>query len=476
MFRKLVSNLPFNPSILGEIAFYYGRLKQEEKLRRLGVVMVVLSMFVQLFAVISPPEPTLAASSNDIIHGGFDTRTQAWLMCLDETRDFQRILSYYGVDCGTLGKAETVWIKSTDYNKQLDSMGRESRGSVVTRTGKQTDEYPVSIANTTYFMRNLWAFDSGSHSTYKVLKMTNKHGDTVFVLYNCGNIVTDGKYSPPPPPPPPPPEPEDACPADPGVQESTNECDVCPNKNGVQTSVEECDVCPAVEGVQYNFEDCDVCPNIPGTQSTQEECYPCPEADEVNNVETCLKLDKAASNLTQDIDDANGTTAQPGDRIVYTLSVKNDGKVEVPDFTIKEDVSDILHYATITDRSGGEINDDDVIVWPEETIAPGRTVQKTITVEIKDPIPETPISTSDPTAYDLVMNNTFYGNSVNIEVPRSVNKTVETATRTLPQTGPGESMLVATAVTIFVGYFLARAHLLRKETQIIRLDYANGGQ
>lgn len=476
MFRKLISNLPFNPSLLGEISFYYGRLKQEEKLRRLGVVMVVLGMFVQVFAVLSPPEPTLAASSNDIIRGGFSSKAEAVGHCNNNTQNFKTILSYYQVSCSALNNASTLWIKSTDYGKKLDSMGRESRGSVVTRTGKPTNEYKAAIAGTNYHMRNLWSFDSGAYSSYQVLKATNKQGKTIFVMFSCGNIVTIGKYSPPPPPPPPPPPtPKDACPADPGTQTSTSQCDVCTNVDGIQHSVNECDVCPNVDGIQYSFNDCDVCPNIPNTQSTQEECYPCPEADDVNAVEACLKLDKAASNLTQNIDDANGTMAQANDTIVYTLSVKNDGKVAVPDFTLEEDMSDVFHYATLVDSDGATMDDDDVISWPEETIKAGETLQKTITVKVKNPIPSTPISTSDPTAYDLVMNNTFYGKSVNITLPRSVNKTVEIATKTLPKTGPGESMLVAAAVTVFITYFLARAHLLRKETQLIRLDYASSG-
>jgi uncharacterized repeat protein (TIGR01451 family) len=197
MFKKLLSNLPFNPSLIGQVSFYAQRLHNEAALRRLGVIVLLLSMVVQLFAVITPPEPTLARSGNDIIEGGFTTRDQAVLHCLNPERDFLKILQYYGIGCDTLAKAETVTLKSTDYEKKLDSMGRWAQGPTITRTNKPTNEYSVTISGNTYYMRNLWAWDSGTASTYKFLRMKNKDGIIIMVMYSCGNIVTIDRYSPP---------------------------------------------------------------------------------------------------------------------------------------------------------------------------------------------------------------------------------------------------------------------------------------
>src|SRR5690606_18380925 len=69
MFKKIVKNLPFNPSLLGELSFYAKRMKQEESLRRLGFLFVALAMFIQMFAVMAPPEKSLAYSSDYIING-----------------------------------------------------------------------------------------------------------------------------------------------------------------------------------------------------------------------------------------------------------------------------------------------------------------------------------------------------------------------------------------------------------------------
>ena len=593
MFRKLVSNLPFNPSLIGELSFYYRRMRREERLRQIGMIFIVLSFVIQSFAFFAPPEPTLAYSDNDIIKGGFQNRDQAVLWCIDPQKDFSQILAYFRVTCDILAGAETTTIKSTDSGKQLDSMGRQQKGSVITRTGKQTDEYQVNVpgVNSPLWMRNLWAFDSGAYSSYRVLKMQNLDGKTIYVMYNCGNIVTIGKYTPEEKTEEPTPEqPQNHKPiasfsascgginwlsSDPDgaprvkiyitvktndynadwtfkggaaytiqaptsgtsnngtkrippiIAENTEDTyrvfvtvsdtkpdgtisdsaavraepvrgvvfgpcseeeqtppptpptptvttDVCLNKPGTQTELSECDVCPDIPEIQYRYSDCDICPNVPDIQTDKNQCYPCPEAQDNNATTACLQLDKTAANLTQNIDDANGTQAKAGDLIVYTLTVENKGDQDVKDFVIDEDMGDVMQYADITDMHGATL-DDKKLSWPVMTIPAKEKITKTITVKVKSPIPQTPVSVSDTTAYDLVMTNAFYGSSVNITLPKSVSKTAETITQTLPNTGPGESMVIAIAITVLVSYFMARAYLLRKETQVVKTQFVAGG-
>ncbi len=62
MFRKLVSSLPFSPALVGQLGFYARRLSREQVSRRLGLIFTVLAIVVQSFALLSPPEPTYAAS------------------------------------------------------------------------------------------------------------------------------------------------------------------------------------------------------------------------------------------------------------------------------------------------------------------------------------------------------------------------------------------------------------------------------
>jgi hypothetical protein len=69
MFKKLLANLPFNPSLIDQVSFYHGRLKQEAAIRRLGFIMMIAAMVVQFIATLYPAQPSLAASPNDILDG-----------------------------------------------------------------------------------------------------------------------------------------------------------------------------------------------------------------------------------------------------------------------------------------------------------------------------------------------------------------------------------------------------------------------
>jgi len=496
MYKKLLSNLSFNPSLIGKVSFYAKRLHKEEKIRRLGVLSIILAVLIQMSAVVSPPEQSLAESNNDILRGGFTSREQAVNYCRTNNQNFAVILDYFRVTCNILSTASTHRIRSTSFDYKLDSMGRNSQGQVIARTGKPTNEYPVSIAGNTYYMKNLWAWDSSSYSEYNILNMQNLDGKVVMVMYDCGNIITIDPYTPPPPPapeplpPPPTPTPEDecpnvpgrqtrpsqcdVCPNIPGIQYTLQQCDVCPNVPGIQTRPSQCDVCPNVPGIQYTLQQCDVCPNVPGIQSKPSECYPCPEASKDNGNTVCLELKKTASNQTRNIQNADGTTAFAGDTIIYTLSVNNKGNQTVRDFVIEENMSDVLQYSDVIDLNGGKKDNDNNIFWPKTDIRAKDTVKKNITIKIKNPIPQTPVSASDPSAYDLMMTNVFYGSAVNIKLPPSVSKTTEQIVSTLPNTGPSSSVVASISIVVFVSYFLARVRLLAKETDIVKKNYVNG--
>lgn len=538
MFKKLISNLPFNPSLIGQVSFYAKRLHREEKLRRAGIILVVLSIVVQMFAVISPPEPTLAESDNDIIRGGFSNRDQAVLHCLNPESDFSRILAYYGVSCDHVAKASTVDLKSTAYSNKLDSMGRRPQGQVIKKTGKPTDEYAVDIDGAgRFYLRNLWAWDSGPYSTYKALKIDSASGP-IFILYNCGNIVTVDRYVPPPPPPPvpqaqPTPAPIKVVACGSLRMSLVNNAHV---KTGTKVEIRGqavgrnlsdedratliYDVIdPAngdrkgskitVRGVEFQngvatdedwhyytfnepgtyqlrlavtYKDGSVTKDASGNQTgdcvkqiTVYEADICPdEPGSQEDSTVCLQYLKSASNPTQNLDDANNTMANPGDTIVYMLTVNNSSNQDVSNFVFKESVSDVLEYADIVDLDGGAL-DAKTVIWPAVTIPANQSVTKKVTVKVKNPLPRTPVSISDPSSYDLVMTNVFYDSSVNIELPSNPLKTTELVVTTLPSTGPGSSMIIAATLTMVVAYFYARSRLLTKEIELVREEYATHG-
>ena len=79
MFKKLISNLPFNPSLIEQVSFYAKRIHKESSVRRTGLFVLGLAMLVQMLAVFSPPQATMDRSNNDIVNGGFVNRDQAVL-------------------------------------------------------------------------------------------------------------------------------------------------------------------------------------------------------------------------------------------------------------------------------------------------------------------------------------------------------------------------------------------------------------
>lgn len=534
-FKRLVSNLPYNPSLINQVAFYGKRLKQETSIRRIGFAFIALTLFVQMFAVIAPPTPSLAEDpNNDIITGGFDNVDQAVLMCIDGNRDFGTILAHYNITCDNVAAATTELIQSTNDGGKILSMGRLAYGL--------PGERAETIAGRTYYMRYLWGWDNGgSPTTYKVLQGLSNTGKTFYILFNCGNVsIIDEPPAPPPPPP--------------VTPEKFADCSIMLINYNSGTSVKKnteivvrgqvtggnlpagttadltyeyvnantgAQVAPPIvtKGVVFKdgiaidpanrtftvkdsgkydfrlsatydggkevrgsregkcistiFVETDVCPEIPGDQTKESECKPCPEAPD-NKPIACLVFAKTARNDTQNIENADGTVAKAGDVITYTLSAKNTGKATVKKFVIAENISDILDYADVTDFHGGSIDKENMVRWPAADIKPGETLTKKLTIKVKSPIPQTPVSSSNPGKFDLTMTNVYHDTTVNIKLPPTVIKTTEQLTTTLPNTGPGANMMIAFGLTSVVAYFFYRSRLLNKELNLV-LQESNAG-
>jgi uncharacterized repeat protein (TIGR01451 family) len=489
MFKKLLSNLAFNPSLIGQVSFYAKRLRREAAIRRAGVVLLALAMVLQMFAVFSPPQSSLQASPNtDLINGGFSSKAEAVRHCRNNSQDYKTIMNHFGISCDAISNAEVTTIAPRAHDGRLYSMGRQAFGVA--------GEQPVRVPGAgTFFVRHFWSLNHDP--SYKALKVKDRVGQTHYILFGCGNLVSFGPPTAPPP--------VDECENIPGVQGSKEDCDVCPNKDGVQkdenncdicpkkpgtqirencdvcpnkpgeqTSTRQCDVCPNRPGIQLKERQCDVCPDKPGDQSNENECKPCEDAQTDNDLTACLEFKKVASNLTQNISDANGTTAKPGDVIEYTLTTANTGKITIKDYQVNESIGDVLDYADVVDLHGGTKGEYGIVSWPKQDIKPGKSLTNKITVKIKSELPSTPASSTDPMHYDMMVTN-VYGNTVNIKLPPSVSKQIEIATTTLPNTGPGTSLAIGFSLTVVVAYFFARSRLLAKELDIVRADFSSAG-
>jgi hypothetical protein len=553
MFNRLISNLPFNPSLIHQVAFYSKRMKQEAALRRLGFVFIALTFFVQLFAVVAPPKHSLAQVGNDILSGGFSSQGSAVAKCNSNEQGFGETLAHFGVSCGALGAGQVRRIDYNEHNNQLYSLGRAH---------KFNNDVPVNINGTVYFMRPL--VNWGAHcyqdgANCMAITGTRDNGTPFMVLFACGNIVIVGQPTAPPPP-----VKSVDCSSllinvapgstvqkgttvqihaeavghntGPGelvdfyydyingdtgapIQPLTVSARGVPFVNGVArdpnirsykldtpghfvfrasvkyegstkdanyNQIGACikdvfvatppvDVCTDKPGLQTSREECDVCTNVPGIQLTNEECKPCDKSKNDTDTTACITLAKTASNDTQNIPSANGTTAKGGDVITYNLSTTNNSKnTTLKDYVVAENITDILEYADVTDLKGAKLAPNNTLIWPGIDIKPGETIKKQFVIKIKNPVPNTPASASDPSSFDMKLTN-IYGDNVTIKLPPTVIKTTEQVTTALPNTGPGTNMVIGFALVSIVGYFFARSRLLGKELDLVRVEYAAGG-
>ncbi len=69
MFRKLISNLSFSPSLVAELAVFAKNLKKQKRLRFIGVALLVLALLLQVFGIVFLNNKTQTHESN-LIYGG----------------------------------------------------------------------------------------------------------------------------------------------------------------------------------------------------------------------------------------------------------------------------------------------------------------------------------------------------------------------------------------------------------------------
>lgn len=527
MFYKLVSNLPFTPGLIDQVSFYVKRLKREEVTRRYGLIFMALAVSLQIFAMVSPPEASLASSTNDIIYGGGSKESiinvyRSNRDSLGRT-DIQAIFHYFGIDETVLNNTQIVSIQSRAEN-DFRSVGRHHKFSF---------DIAQDTGPTVVYMRPLHAWDSGAYSTYSALRGVNKNGREFWILLNCGNIVMNGPYTPAYP------DLQIIKSSIPDANTTVKPGDTIKYKlayrnagQGAATNMQIQDITPEktelVDGsakgnspgdpvtisgktitwrhgntgsvlgpstfyhsatfevkVSDKAQDGDkicntaVISSSEGSKTSNEVCHtvnvvaPPPPPPETQPI---ITLDKKVKNVTQGLEDANETTAQPGDVLEYTLITSNVGTKKANNHELDpEDMSDVLEYADIEDLDDGVIDmGTGIVKWSKVDIDVNSSVTKTIIVRVKNPLPSTPVSTSDPASYDLIMENVYGTSHIRVNLPAAPVKQIERTTQQLPNTGIGANIVFLTIISMCVAYFYSRNRLMTKELSIIKREYNQG--
>jgi len=433
MINKLISNLPFNPSLIEELAFYGKRLRKEQSIRRIGVILIVLSMLVQLFAALAPPEKSLAESSNDVIKGGPVKNLEDLKKRYTNNKKSPGAVALYkrfGLTGSDMTHAKANLVK---FNYQQEgaqgtkTVGRDlSAGADHKLAGKFGGQTFYARSASTWSGED-WAIDFGEQ------KGTDGRYFKVWVIKDCGNIA----FRP-----------------------------IEPKK---ESKIEKKEVKTVKPAPSIGF-------TTPAPTTTpvtaQSTPTPAPEPEPEPEIPPNIKIQKSAKNITQNLDNAQTkrVKAKAGDVIEYTLTTKSTNNKSLDNY-----LKDLLDYSdldmdSISSQGGTYSHESHKISWPNQAIPAEGELTKIFKVTLKETIPSTNQPNTTAPDFDCKMQNT-YGSEIIIKVDCSVLKTVET----LPNTGPGEAIAITFGLTTLSSYFFARNKLISRELFILRKNYATSG-
>lgn len=520
MFRKLVSNLPFSPALVGQVGFYARRLRKEEMTRRIGLFMTVLALIVQSFTVLVPSTSANGNDENDMCPG--ITRDAAGVKkvknCYENnTRHYRDIMNYFGISKTELWKAldGSASFRSTSTYKSWYTFGHKPRFT-------SEKNYSGQVPGALYARK--WGttgnIDNGQYG------WKGKSGETDFIiLVDCGNLSLKRLLKP-----------SAAC-----VSLTASKRDIVVGEAITLTAKASTD--DGAEIAQYNFTQngpasantsvktsdesatwqrtlstvgkytfavsidttnnkdnitSKTCAETVTVTEKQTPPQPCPikgketlKKDDANCVPDCstnpnmagcspdIIVSKIAVNRVQDNKDATKLKANGGDIIIYTITAKNSGKT-TGKVTLEDNLTDTLEYATLTDNGGGNFNSTTkVISWGDASIDPGASTSRTFIVTVSNPVSAMAQNQGTPTSYDCIMTNVISKggeSALNIPVTCPIAKEVieQTVVKQLPSTGPGENMFFAGALLTVVTFFWARSRQLGKEVRLVRKDFSAG--
>lgn len=188
MFKKLVSSLPFSPTLVGQLGSYARKLQKEVVVRRLGLIVTVLALIVQSFAVFNPPQPANASNPNDIINGGVTTVEQV-LEAYDKT-DVGDLFRYQGITRDEITNVRSSTINVAD-NHEIIAYGRTPRISA--SQGEVAHSVPSDDgSSTTFYSRPMHnSRDNISELRVRVWQGYSANGGGDFWIVNeGGNLAT----------------------------------------------------------------------------------------------------------------------------------------------------------------------------------------------------------------------------------------------------------------------------------------------
>lgn len=181
----------------------------------------------------------------------------------------------------------------------------------------------------------------------------------------------------------------------------------------------------------------------------------------------------SATNLSRSGSNASTISAQPLDKIAYTIKVTNTGSTTVTS-PLSVYLVDVLEYASLIDGGGGSFTTAaGTLSWPQVQLAPGTSQERTFVVQLFSEIPSTAVGQSNPASYDCTLT-TVFGQRLQIPVTCPPAKAAESIFSQLPTTGIVANVVFAVILLLTVIYFHARTRQLKTEIKIIRHNLNTG--
>jgi|GEM_PF-330826 len=191
MFRKIISNLSFSPSLVGELGFYAKQLKHEERIRLFGLVFTVLALIIHSIAALSPPESANNAHANDMLYGGVSSQADLLTKYDRNEQNIRDIMTSLGITRSEIQQTnETSMVPNElQYIGSKLRMFSHSKSEHVVTYAKSSGEY-----DDVYFAKNSLVPSNARHkntANRSVLTSTSSVQGAFAIDKSSGNILLE---------------------------------------------------------------------------------------------------------------------------------------------------------------------------------------------------------------------------------------------------------------------------------------------
>ena len=172
---------------------------------------------------------------------------------------------------------------------------------------------------------------------------------------------------------------------------------------------------------------------------------------------------------TQNTFSSTTLSVNPGDTLVYTLTAYNPSSTQsIGRYILRQNVGSVLSYSSLTNTYGGFLDpENNILSWQGQDILPNQTLTEQYEVVVYNPLPLTPVSTTDPYYYDQTFTSSF-GNIVTVMLPVNVTKFIELSDLSFHSFLPIFGISLETLIFLLFIYLFARSDLLVKELKIVK--------